>query len=332
MVLAAGNKAMFYSSSDLKSWTYLSEFGNEPSQGAHSGVWECPDLLRMTLDGNTYWVLLISINPGGPNGGSVTQYFVGDFDGVSFKSSQMDALWMDWGTANYAGVSFFNDPQGRNVIMGWMNNWDYANNIPTEGWRGQMTLPRQLSLTRVNDKPTLQSHFVNELQGLENTDEKQDIISTTIQPFPSDYVISGTNPLLKVDLTFDLSNFGADSSLAICFMNSLNQEVCTGFDNGRERNIFLDRDRSGKTDFSGNFYRRPTATRISQGNMIRFRIYLDTSAIEVFVDDGLTALTTIFYPDEPLTNLAIRHHTSGTTQSELLLESGTIQGLHSARQ
>jgi sucrose-6-phosphate hydrolase SacC (GH32 family) len=137
------------------------------------------------------------------------------------------------------------------------------------------------------------------------------------------------NPLVKVDLSFDISSFGSNASIAICFVNSFSQEICTGWDNGKETNIFVNREKSGNLAFSDRFYPRPTAVRENQDNKaIAFEIYLDVSAVEVFVDGGLTCLTTLFYPDEPFTKIEIRHHSNGITDSTLIVTSAKVQGLN----
>ncbi|HWS60197.1 MAG TPA: glycoside hydrolase family 32 protein, partial [Flavobacterium sp.] len=156
MVLAAGDKTIFYASKNLKDWELLSDFGK--NIGAHGGVWECPDFFPVHVDGSDEykWVLLLSINPGGPNGGSATQYFVGDFDGKTFtldKTFSQDikekqALYIDYGRDNYAGVTWSNisEVDGRKLFVGWMSNWQYAEKVPTEKWRSSMTIPRELVL------------------------------------------------------------------------------------------------------------------------------------------------------------------------------------------
>lgn len=220
---------MFYKSQDLISWEYLSEFGANPEQGAHGGVWECPDLLPFRFGDFTIWVLLVSINPGGPNGGSVTQYFVGDFDGKAFYSSQMDPLWMDWGVDNYAGISFYNDPYGRHVVMGWMNNWDYANYIPTQGWRGQMTLPRVLDLTVASGQFRLTSKLAPEVKLLFG----ENYLTEFESEIPGDGVLhldiaSLGTPLFHAEMKFRTEEMANGTSLAICFLNEAQQELCTG--------------------------------------------------------------------------------------------------------
>ena len=148
MSLAVGNYVNFYSSPDLKKWEFESEFGS--GEGAHGGVWECPDLFPLRINGeNTQkWVLLVSMNPGGPNGGSATQYFVGDFNGHKFTNELKQIRWIDYGKDNYAGVTWSDipDEDGRRIFIGWMNNWQYAQTVPTNPWRSSQTIPRELEL------------------------------------------------------------------------------------------------------------------------------------------------------------------------------------------
>ncbi|MGY0034745.1 glycoside hydrolase family 32 protein [Pedobacter sp. NJ-S-72] len=145
MTLATKDRVTFYSSPDLKNWSKESEFGEHT--GAHGGVWECPDLFPLKLNGKTYWVLIVNINPGAPNGGSGGQYFIGDFNGKDFTPVNTQARWIDYGADDYAGITWSNTGE-RKVFIGWMNNWLYANKVPTSTWRGATTLPRELKLQK----------------------------------------------------------------------------------------------------------------------------------------------------------------------------------------
>ncbi len=178
MVLATKDRISFYSSLNLKDWQKESEFGSD--RGAHGGVWECPDLFPMRL-GKTYWVLIVSINPGGPNGGSGTQYFIGQFDGHRFVAADDEAnhanepnktnnasatKWIDYGPDDYAGVSW-SHTGSRKIFLGWMSNWDYANVVPTQSWRSAMTIPRELQVRHSGDGGIFVcSQPVRELNGL----------------------------------------------------------------------------------------------------------------------------------------------------------------------
>jgi levanase/fructan beta-fructosidase len=149
------HKIAFYRSTDLKNWEHLSDFGPLAAIG---GCWECPDLFPLTgPDGSIHWVLLVSLNPGGVAGGSGTQYFLGQWDGTTFSTSQTTTLWVDHGRDNYAGVTFNDAPNNEKIFLGWMSNWLYARDIPTEIWRSSMTLPRRLELISVNGELRLNS-------------------------------------------------------------------------------------------------------------------------------------------------------------------------------
>lgn len=127
LIMAVNDRVHIYSSSDIKVWTFESEFGK--GIGAHGGVWECPDLFPLKVEGTdiTKWVMLVSINPGGPNGGSATQYFTGNFDGHKFVPDETNIRWIDWGRDNYAGVTWSNIPEsdGRRILIGWMSSWQF---------------------------------------------------------------------------------------------------------------------------------------------------------------------------------------------------------------
>ena len=144
------HKVSFYLSKDLKQWVHASDFG---PAGDTNGVWECPDLLRVPSEGKhgSLWALKVGMNPGAPQGGSGEQYFLGEFDGTSFKVSEEAGAhgWTNYGKDDYCAISFNGIPLGgQPVLLGWMNNWDYASKLPTSPWRGQMSLARKLSLVR----------------------------------------------------------------------------------------------------------------------------------------------------------------------------------------
>src|SRR5688572_4628821 len=168
MTLVAADHAELYGSADLKLWTKLSEFGKE--YGNHGGVWECPDLFQLPVEGEGIqkWVMIININPGAPNGGSGTQYFVGEFDGKKFTSDteQARTSWLDYGPDDYAGITWSNAPDGRKIFMGWMNNWSYAQVVPTSPWRGGTTVARDLSLVRIDGSLYVKSVVAVELEKL----------------------------------------------------------------------------------------------------------------------------------------------------------------------
>lgn len=306
LVFAVQNHVKFWSSPDLKIWTYLSDFGRE--WGSHGGVWECPDLFPMQVEGSgeTKWVLLLSINPGSPNGGSGTQYFVGDFDGKNFTLDPSFApsvtgekgVWIDYGRDNYAGVTWADIPaeDGRRLFLGWMSNWDYAQVVPTTAWRSAMTLPRALSLKKTEQGYRLFSQPVRELQALRSAThaiESTEIAGTldlTAQ-------LAASPALLELELEFELpdgepADFGAELS------NSKGELYRIGY-NAATNQFYSDRTKAGDFSFSEKFAATVhTAPRLSTDRTIRLHLFFDAASAELFADGGATAMTEIFFPGE----------------------------------
>lgn len=293
MALASSDRIAFYSSPNLKDWKKESEFGEK--LGAHGGVWECPDLFPLTLNGKTYWVLLVSINPGGPNGGSATQYFIGDFDGTTFKPRGTQTRWIDHGTDNYAGVTW-SDTGERKIFMGWMSNWDYGKVVPTKAWRSAMTIPRDLSLKAVGDDIFLTSQPVREwsrLAGrtvvLENLDIKGKVD------------LSVRNPTGSSKLQITLSGEQL-APFALTLSNKRGEKLVLGYDGGQ---YFIDRSASGKVSFEKSFAKRMLAPRRATTAAFDLVLVVDVASVELFADDGLTAMTAIYFPNEDFTQVAM---------------------------
>ncbi|MEZ5069598.1 MAG: glycoside hydrolase family 32 protein [Bacteroidales bacterium] len=325
MVLAVQDRVHFYSSPDLRTWTRESEFG--PGWGTHEGVWECPDLFPMDLYGQQKWVLLVSVNPGGPQGGSGTQYFVGDFDGSRFVPEQnpTDTLWMDGGADNYAGVSWSGVPaeDGRRLLLGWMSNWAYAQQVPTHPWRSAMTLPRSLFLFDAGGETHLGSRPVRELASL-----RKDSVPLVPGPVTALREISEISGMdagpFEVDLTLRVPGGRAD--LGIVFSNDEGEEVRAGFRNpGGE--LYVDRTRSGDGAFSNGFAATHVhPLRMDPGEELTLRVYLDQSSVEVFAEDGKAVMTDLVFPTRPFNRIAIY---CGEGETELV--SGTLYPLKGFR-
>ena len=286
MALAVGDHAEFYSSSDLKNWTFMSEFGKDI--GAHGGVWECPDLIKMKVNGTNEekWVLLISINPGGPNGGSATQYFVGDFDGASFSTTQKEVKWVDHGADNYAGVTYNNAPDGRHVFLGWMSNWNYAQEVPTEKWRSAMSLPRELSLGEDENGYFVSSQVLEAFENLTRT-----VLSRERLSLGDTISLKGSFDAAEVKWKQNLNQ-----PVEIVFKNEVGEFIRIRLlpENGR---IEFDRSKSGKTGFSDSFADKVhTAPFAPRDAVVDVRMILDRASLELFVDEGRYVMTEIFFP------------------------------------
>lgn len=311
MILAVLDHVELYASPDLKSWTKLSEFGKD--YGAHGGVWECPDLFPLPVEGEgkQKWVMLVSINPGGPNVGSATQYFIGEFDGKTFTpdDDKSEIKWIDWGQDNYAGVTYANAPANRTIFIGWMNNWAYAQIIPTEKWRGAASLARDLGLVNIDGATFVRSTVVPEL-----------LASSTETAVLPDLKISDSVNLttqVKFPLATSIIEGVAEAKdFSIELSNSENQIVSTGF-RANTNQFFVDRSKSGENSFSKDFHGIVQADRYAKGDSIRFTIVVDVASIEVYFDGGLTVMTNLFFADGPMETLKIRSPGEGISMRDL---------------
>lgn len=283
MSLAVADHVEFYSAPDLIHWTKESEIGK--GQFAHGGVWECPDLLHFNVQGKTIWVLLVSMNPGGPNGGSATQYIVGDFDGHIFKPFTEAIKWMDYGPDNYAGVTFSNLGD-RNILIGWMSNWNYANTVPTENWRSAMTLPRELSLVVQNAKAS--NHATKDYI----------LLSRPVQELNAGFVkVNAKDPI--VPNRFELRDLKA-IDFEIVLSNAHNEKLSIGY-NAHKKQFFIDRTQAGLSNFNEGFAAVALAPRLSNALNVDLSIILDKTSVELFADGGRTVMTALFFPTQPFT-------------------------------
>lgn len=300
MLLVAGDHLQIWNSPNLKEWKKVSEFGKDT--GAHGGVWECPDLFPLKIEGTDEekWVLLISINPGAPNGGSGTQYFIGDFDGTTFTTNQTENRWIDLGRDNYAGVTYNETPNNERIFIGWMSNWDYARDTPTEKWRSAMTVPRKLTLRKIEEEVFLINYPVekfNEVIDKAYVDSeielKEDQKKIIALKYGNQSEIKFT--VKKPELKMYLSNEVGDS-LAIV-IDRENQLVT------------VDRDESGKTDFSEKFI--GGLQKMEMLNLpekpVEVRILLDHSSMELFINGGQYVMTNQIFPNEFYSELTIEN-------------------------
>ncbi len=304
MILAVQDRVHLYSSPDLTEWTFLSEFGQ--GIGAHGGVWECPDLFRIKVKdtGEMKWVMLVSINPGGPNGGSATQYFVGNFDGTHFVKENKDIRWVDWGRDNYAGVTWSNIPEsdGRRLFLGWMSNWQYATVVPTEVWRSAMTIPRELSLVHRDNDYLLVSVPAKELKSLRS--EKKQIYAEKQGKTGKREIVPDSITLNRCELLFDFSvTDNQADSMGIVLENNVHQKLVIGYSRFSKQ-LFVDRTAAGLSGFSELFAGVARAP-YSAGEQVHFHVFVDASSVELFVDNGRLVMTNLVFPTENFSRLSV---------------------------
>ena len=292
MTLAVVDRIYFYSSPDLKNWIKESDFGE--SAGAHGGVWECPDLFPLEYNGKQVWVLIVSINPGGPNKGSGTQYFLGDFNGNKFSPYSTETKWIDHGPDNYAGVTWSNTGK-RKLFLGWMSNWSYAMIVPTETWRSAMTIPRELRIVKVGDEMFVASSIVQELASIRSKPLVANNISLS-KPFS---IANSIKFPCLLNLSVDNIN-----GITITLSNEIGEKLVIGYDK-QDDQYFIDRRSSGDTSFHTEFAGKHIAPRLTNAFKMDISLLIDASSVELFADGGLTTMTEIFFPTKPYIKIQV---------------------------
>ena len=274
VVLAVGQEVQFYSSKNLKEWKYESSFGRE--YGNHDGVWECPDMLCF----GEKWVLLLNINPGGPFGGSATQYFVGRFDGHTFtcEDNPSETKWMDYGKDHYATVTFHNAPEGRIVALPWMSNWQYANQVPTQQFRSANGLPRDLGIKTIGSETILTCIPSKEVMALRGKKVKQ--------------------PTEACEIVIDMK-----SSTDIVLSNAKGEQVTMHYD-AQKQEFKMDRTKSGDVSFSEAFPCETAAPTF--GSIKQLRLFIDRCSIEAFDAEGKMVMTNLVFPSEPYNTIKVK--------------------------
>lgn len=318
---ALDHEMLIFSSPDMKDWTLESSFGR--GLGAQDGVWECPDLFELPVNGESgkKWVLLCNLNPGGPFGGSATQYFIGDFDGKTFTSDTDDSgkvptKWLDYGKDHYATVSFSDAPDGRRTVIGWMSNWQYAPEVPTMQFRSANTLPREMGLFRAPDGQLYVSSTPSpEVDALRGALVKS-VSKTSLGSKARTYSIP---ELCEIDM--EISPKKAES-VEIELSNAAGEKVVMVYD-AKSDSLSFDRRKSGIVDFSQDFPAVTVSPAYTDGDKVGLRIFIDRSSIEVFGKDGRFAMTNLVFPNSPYSRLSVRATGGSARLSDLKIYSIT---------
>ncbi|KQX68371.1 GH32 C-terminal domain-containing protein [Paenibacillus sp. Root444D2] len=295
MVVSVDNRVRFYASKDLKSWKMTSEFGSD--QGSHAAVWECPDLFELPVENSKAkkWVLAVSIGSNNTTKGSTAQYFVGTFDGLTFKNDNKpsDVLWTDYGKDFYAAVSYSDIPakDGRRIWLGWMSNWRYPFAMPTGSWKGNMSIPRELRLRNIPDQGLrLIQEPVKELQTLRGKEavlSKQELTAGR-NPFEA---IKGTSYELVTELSVQ-----PNAKLAFKLRKGSDQETGVSYDAKTEQ-LTVDRTHSGISSFEKGFAEKVSAPLKLKDGKLMLRFFVDESSLEVFANDGEAVVSSLIFPD-----------------------------------
>lgn len=287
LVLPTEHIAQLYGSPDLKQWTHLSDFG---PAGDTNDIWECQDLLQVPVEGapgKSKWVLINSQQ-------TTMQYFVGEFDGTRFinENPPNKILRPDYGPDYYAAITYNNLPAGHPpVLLGWANNWKYAQSIPTDPWRSMMSLPRKLSLKKEGDTWILFIKPVGELKALrEKMLEWKNLRVNNKKELPV------KSQQVEMEAEFEaVSNDIAGVRVAV----GNDKAFVIGYDS-KEQKLFIDRSTSGNTSFDPAFasWLRSETALAPRERKVKLHIFFDKSIVEVFANDGRVAMTAQVFPDQ----------------------------------
>ncbi|MCI0575753.1 MAG: glycoside hydrolase family 32 protein [Chloroflexi bacterium] len=311
MAVSAGNIVLFFTSPDLKNWESSGGFGL--TYGATCGVWETPDLFELPVDGGpeTRWVLAVAIGDCAPAGGSGVQYFIGSFDGQAFTSEndKETILWADFGADFYAPQSWSDVPAGRRLWLAWMNNWSYAQDIPTSTWRGAFTIPRELALTMTPEGIRLAQRPIAELEQLrdEHDEWRNEVVTAG-----STLLDEVTGETLEIIAEFQIESLEDADRFGLRVRVGEDEYTTIGYAL-KDRTLFVDRMRSGRVDFNSNFPGIHTAVMPAIEGIIRLHIFVDRSSVEVFGNDGQVVFTEQIFPADDSLGL------------ELFVDGGQVQ-------
>lgn len=304
---ALDHEMLIFKSPDMKEWTLASRFGK--GLGAQDGVWECPDLFELPVEGTDIkkWILICNINPGGPFGGSSVQYFTGDFDGKTFKADtdaqgKVPTKWLDHGKDNYALVSWSDAPADRRTAIGWMSNWQYAAEVPTRQFRSANTLPREIGLFEATDgmiyASSVPSPELLALRGPVVAKAGKANIGSNGRKFSLPSQNSG---ICEILMDIEPKKTG---EVILMLSNTKGEQSVITYDPAAKTCSF-DRTRSGITDFSRDFQAVTVAPVLNDSKNLSLRIYVDRSSIEVFGNDGQFCITNLVFPEDPYDTLSI---------------------------
>ena len=301
---ALEHEVLFFTSPDLKTWTKTCSFGKVAAQG---GVWECPDLFPLEIDGKKKWVLLLNLNPGGPFGGSATQYFIGDYDGKTFTSDTLadgtiPTKWMDFGKDHYATVSWSDAPDSRRTAIGWMSNWQYAADVPTLQYRSANTCPRELSLFSDNGEIYLASVPSPELRKMRSKASVANVSFSAPAKGRTFALPKANDGICEIEFDIDASKKKGNTEIILSNEKGENVKIIY---NAADNTISFDRKESGIVDFSIDFPAVTVAPTFTHDGRTSVHMLIDRSSIEMFAKDGRYAMTNLVFPNQPYSSMKV---------------------------
>lgn len=295
MVLAEGERLGFYTSENLREWTYASDFVR-----TDYGLLECPDLFEMVdpTSGRRTWVLGVSADASATGGTTGFAYWTGAWDGERFSADADEPQWLDGGADFYAAVTWDDPRDGdggrleRRYALGWINNWAYARDLPGGSWQGgSLSTTREIVLREIEGRLTLLSQPVAALGAKEGPGATAptlalatgQIVDLPAQPRSGAYRLRA-----QID--------APDGGEVRLRLGSAEAEVTVGYD-ADAGVLFLDRRQDAVADAMPETYREIRTAPVDADGSVSLDILVDASSVEVFTGDGRASLTSAAYID-----------------------------------
>jgi len=263
------------------------------------------------------YLLTISLNPGAPLGGSVTEYFIGSFDGYTFSPIDNATRLSNFAKDNYAGQFFYGTGPGtaypRPVSIAWASNWQYTNQVPTasEGWRSAMTIPKANYITTTTRLGTTLAQAPYDISPIldRSVGRSDNLVNSTaltsIDISPN--TVASNAVYFKVDITIpsnDTSKFPSDSWINVTLSNSNSESLKIGYQLSGQNAyaIFVDR---GRLDGFENPFFTDKFSLTQAGPTYRLEGIWDRSLLEVWLDGGVWEATSVAFPSKALDKLSV---------------------------
>jgi len=297
MVVSGGDHIRFFTSPNLLDWTLTDLFGY--GEYVRGGVWECPDLFPLKVEGTdeVKWVLMISTGANPKTQGSAAEYFIGELtpDGKFVNDHPAGkVLTTDYGKEYYASMSFSDLPDSRRIMLAWMTNWDYPFAFPTQGWKGTLSIPRELTLRQTEEGPRLFQAPIRELASLER--ELFSVKDRLVTPKEANLLQGLSSGAYELEALIEIPEGGTVKEFGFRLREGAEQKTVAGY-KVAEKQMFVDRSKSGNTDFSPLFSTFHTAPLIPENGKIKLKIFVDDASVEVFGNDGRAVISDVIFPD-----------------------------------
>lgn len=222
---------------------------------------------------------------------------------------------MDYGNDFYAAVTWNNDPCDRPILIGWMNNWPYANIIPLTGWRGMLSMPRDLALEERDGTFLVVQRPLDSAAAYwaAPTHLGRLRIEDGVLPLPA---LSG--PAVRLQLAFQLEKDRPAGRFGVHLRQVNGHQMTVAYDPAVQK-LVIDRSRSGHV--LPEMADLPVAwgKLAPKHGVVEVDIWVDQYSVELFADNGRLVMSSLIFPYDQSLNYAVF-----AAGGAVILESATL--------